>query len=178
MAVTLGTRGRNLIAWGPADVYIADPLTISAPTNYAENIYPADLTTLLNDFTFMGTLGPDPQLIAESQGQNLISEPGVFWQAHHLWRITAKFVVLETDVTMSNTLIGMVEARARADFIFLRANEVSERVGFLRNVPFLITVEKKNNWREVDKITVEASGQAQSLADAAGQWSIIEDIPS
>ena len=178
MPIDLGTRGRNNIAWGPADVYIAEAQTIDAPAAYAAQILEAELGTLLADFTYIGTLGPEPYLATEPVPANVIRSPGVYWQAQHAHKVEARIVLLETDISIVNELVDRAEALTHCDFIFLRSQDPGERVAFLRDVPFTVSTERKNSWKDVDRLIIDIAGQVKNLAEAVGQWTVFEDVPS
>ena len=178
MPIDLGTRGRNNIAWGPADVYIAEAQTIAAPAAYAAQILEADLATLLADFTYIGTLGPEPYLQTDPVPANVIQSPGVHWQVQHAHKIEGRIILLETDISIVNELVDMAEALTHVDFLFLRSQDPGERVAFLRDVPFTVATERKNSWKDVDRLTIDIAGQVKQLHEAIGQWTIFEDVPS
>ena len=178
MPIDIGTRGRQHIAWGPADVYIAAAQTISAPAAYAAQIIEADLATLLADFSYIGTLGPEPYLSTEPVAANVIQSPGVYWQVQHAHKVEGRIILLETDISIVNEMVDMAEALTHIDILFLRSQDPGERVAFLRDVPFTVSTERKNSWKDVDRLIIDIAGQVKNLAEAVGQWTVFEDVPS
>lgn len=156
MPITLGTRSRANIRFGPAQVYIAEGGTLSVPTSFSEGITPSALTTLLSSFSYLGNLEENPKIESEPLPLELIdgTDAEISYEVHHRDEIRCELKVAELDSTIANILVSRYEAGDKTDFLWLRGTSIGEYINFICNVPFLLTLQKNHSWGDIEKMIV------------------------
>lgn len=177
MAISLGTRSRTNIRWGPGEVYIAEGATIGAPTDFGEEITQSALTTLLGSFHHLGSLEENPRIETDPLPQSQI-DPGdddVIVQRQHQDEVKAELTIVEIDNDMVNEMLGRYEGATRTDFLWLRSTEIGDYIGYLRNVPFLLAMRREHRWEEVERMLVTVQAKTTQIKLVHGQKKIIAD---
>jgi hypothetical protein len=174
MPISLGTRNRANIKWGPADVYIAEGATIDAPAAFGETITAANLATLLSSFTLLGKLEENPALATDPEVVTEIDsdDSDIIYERHHQSKISAEIGVAEVDNDIANAMITRMEAATKTDFLFIRTQAVGDYVLFIRNVPFSMQVIKNHTWEDIEKLIIRIAVKTTSLVKVIGQKKI------
>lgn len=172
MPIVLGTRGRSNIIWGPAEVYIADGGTLSAISSYGNTMTKANFDTLLASFEHLGTIGKSPMIKHKPFTRDLIKAIGVHWAAAKGWLIEAEATLFETDTTLADELIGLVDANTDVDFLFVKGSAVGDHFFSFRSVPFTLESEINNQWEKIELMKLRIKGKVNNLHDAHGHYTI------
>jgi hypothetical protein len=172
MPISLGTRSRSNIRWGPATVYIADAGTISAITDFGEEITDAALTTLLTSFDNIGSIKEDPGVETTPISRDLLHSAGNFFARQHQSRIEVELVIGEVDNDIANELIDLAEAGTKVDLLWVRTEAAGDYIHFLMDVPFLIEVKKPARWDDIEHLVLRVDGTTKNIKNFFGQKKI------
>jgi hypothetical protein len=175
MPISLGTRSRDNIQYGPVEIYIAEGGTIAAPADFGTDKTVSEMATLLSSFTRVGELLENPTITSDPVSNRIVDpdNPEVIPEVQHQSEVTATLVVVEMDNDILNALIARAEAGSKTDFLWLRQNTAGEVADYLRNVPFLVALRKDHSFSEVKKMEITVNALTDKLKTVTGQFKIV-----